>query len=276
MHEAESPIFIPTHLFAALGFDNFINPYSVSILAFAIVFLLMMMARSNPQSVPTGAQNFIEMIIEFIQDMADSFVGKYAPFFFPLFYTLFMFIFFADLMGLVPGLVSPTSRVDVNLGMALIVFLSTHYWGIKEKGLKYFEHFLPPKLPTNSPNVVLNILMFVIQAVLMVLMPIIHVIGELVKPVSLTLRLFGNMMAKEKLLAVLVLLITIFWNMSPAMKTVAAFPFVLRVAIVILGVFVSFIQAFVFMLLAMAYIGGAVQSHDGHEDHGEDHGHAAA
>jgi F-type H+-transporting ATPase subunit a len=276
MHEAESPIFIPTHLFAALGFDNFINPYSVSLLAFAIIFVLMVMARSNPQLVPTGPQNFIEMIIEFIQDMADSFVGKYAPFFFPLFYTLFMFIFFADLMGLVPGLVSPTSRVDVNLGMALIVFLSTHYWGIKEKGLKYFEHFLPPKLPTNSPNVILNILMFVIQAVLMVLMPIIHVIGELVKPVSLTLRLFGNMMAKEKLLAVLVLLITIFWNMSPAMKTVAAFPFVLRVAIVILGVFVSFIQAFVFMLLAMAYIGGAVQSHDSHEEHGEDHGHAAA
>ena len=276
MHEAESPIFIPTHLFAALGFDNFINPYSVSLLAFAIIFVLMVMARSNPQLVPIGPQNFIEMIIEFIQDMADSFVGKYAPFFFPLFYTLFMFIFFADLMGLVPGLVSPTSRVDVNLGMALIVFLSTHYWGIKEKGLKYFEHFLPPKLPTNSPNVILNILMFVIQAVLMVLMPIIHVIGELVKPVSLTLRLFGNMMAKEKLLAVLVLLITIFWNMSPAMKTVAAFPFVLRVAIVILGVFVSFIQAFVFMLLAMAYIGGAVQSHDSHEEHGEDHGHAAA
>jgi F-type H+-transporting ATPase subunit a len=276
MHEAESPIFIPTHLFAALGFDNFINPYSVSLLAFAIIFVLMVMARSNPQLVPIGPQNFIEMIIEFIQDMADSFVGKYAPFFFPLFYTLFMFIFFADLMGLVPGLVSPTSRLDVNLGMALIVFLSTHYWGIKEKGLKYFEHFLPPKLPTNSPNVILNILMFVIQAVLMVLMPIIHVIGELVKPVSLTLRLFGNMMAKEKLLAVLVLLITIFWNMSPAMKTVAAFPFVLRVAIVILGVFVSFIQAFVFMLLAMAYIGGAVQSHDSHEEHGEDHGHAAA
>jgi F-type H+-transporting ATPase subunit a len=273
MYEAENPVFIPTHLFAALGFDNFINPYSVSLLAFAIIFVLMVMARSNPQLVPTGPQNFIEMIIEFIQDMADSFVGKYAPFFFPLFYTLFMFIFFADLMGLVPGLVSPTSRVDVNLGMALIVFLSTHYWGIKEKGLKYFEHFLPPKLPTNSPNVILNILMFVIQAVLMVLMPIIHVIGELVKPVSLTLRLFGNMMAKEKLLAVLVLLITIFWNMSPAMKTVAAFPFVLRVAIVILGVFVSFIQAFVFMLLAMAYIGGAVQSH---EEHGEDHGHAAA
>jgi F-type H+-transporting ATPase subunit a len=276
MHEAESPIVISTQLFAAMGFDNFINPYSVSLLAFTILFVLMIIARSNLKMVPTGVQNFIEMTMDFVKGMADSFVGKHAPFFFPLFYTLFMFIFFADLMGLIPGLVSPTSRVDVNMGMALIVFLSTHFWGIKEKGLKYFEHFLPPKLPTNSPNALLNILMIVIQTVLMVLMPIIHVIGELVKPVSLTLRLFGNMMAKEKLLAVLALLITVFWNMSPAMKTVAAFPFILRVMIVILGVFVSFIQAFVFMLLAMAYIGGAVQSHEGHGEHEEGHGHAAA
>ena len=110
----------------------------------------------------------------------------------------------------------------------------------------------------------------------MVLMPIIHLIGEFVKPFSLTLRLFGNMMAKEKLLAILVLLITIFWNLSPGFKPFAVFPFVLRVLIVILGVLVCFIQAFVFMLLSMAYIGGAVQSHEGHEEHGEDHGHAAA
>jgi F-type H+-transporting ATPase subunit a len=225
--------------------------------------------------VPTGAQNFVEMVIEFVLDMARPLVGKHAEFFFPLFFTLFMFIFFADLMGLIPGSVSPTSRVDVNLGMALVVFLSTHYWGIKEKGFKYFEHFLPPAIPS-SPNFFLNLLMKTIHLALLVLMPVIHVIGELVKPVSLTLRLFGNMMAKEKLLAVLVLLITVFWDMSPSMKPVAAFPFILRVMIVILGVFVSFVQAFVFMLLAMVYIGGAVQSHEGHDEHEEAHGHAAA
>jgi len=271
MEQAESPLVLNTELFRSMGFDNWINPYTMSLVAFAIVFLLMGIAKSKKQLVPTGAQNFVEMVIDFVQGMAVPLVGKHADFFFPLFFTLFMFIFFADLLGLIPGLVSPTSRVDVNLGMALIVFLSTHYWGIKEKGLKYFEHFLPPSLPTNGPNVVLNILMMVIQGVLLILMPIIHIIGELVKPVSLTLRLFGNMMAKEKLLAVLVLLITVFWGMAPAMKPVAAFPFVLRVMIVILGVFVCFVQAFVFMLLAMVYIGGAVQSHD-HEEHDE-HGH---
>jgi F-type H+-transporting ATPase subunit a len=224
------------------------------------------------------------MVMEFVQSSAESQVGKHAAFFFPLFYTIFMFVFFADLMGLIPGSVSPTSRIDVNLGIALIVFLSTHYWGIKEKGLKYFEHFLPPKLPTDSPNLMLRVLMIVIQGALLILMPIIHIVGELVKPVSLTLRLFGNMMAKEKLLAVLALLIVVFWHIVPdgvpmggVLKSLAAtFPFVLRVMIVILGVFVSFVQAFVFMLLAMVYIGGAVKSHEGHEEHGEDHGHAAA
>jgi F-type H+-transporting ATPase subunit a len=162
--------------------------------------------------------------------------------------------------------------------MALIIFVSTQVWGVKEKGLKYFEHFLPPKIPTNSPNFILNLLMMVIYAALCVLMPIIHIIGELVKPVSLTLRLFGNMMAKEKLLAVLVLLVTVFWQLSPAIRPLAAFPFILRILIVILGVFVSFVQAFVFMLLAMVYIGGAVQSHDGHDEHEEEpeQGHAAA
>lgn len=268
MEQAESPLVLKTELFRSMGFDNWINPYTMGLVAFAIVFLLMSIAKSKKQLVPTGAQNFVELVIEFVQSMAEPLVGKHAEFFFPLFFTLFMFIFFADLLGLVPGLVSPTSRVDVNLGMALIVFLSTHYWGLKEKGLKYFEHFLPPSLPTNGPNMILNILMMVIQGVLLILMPIIHIIGELVKPVSLTLRLFGNMMAKEKLLAVLVLLITVFWGMTPAMKPVAAFPFVLRVAIVILGVFVCFVQAFVFMLLAMVYIGGAVQSHE-HEEHDE-------
>ena len=118
--------------------------------------------------------------------------------------------------------------------------------------------------------------MIVIQGALLILMPIIHIVGELVKPVSLTLRLFGNMMAKEKLLAVLALLVVVFWNIIPdggattivSKSLTATFPFLLRIMIVILGVFVSFVQAFVFMLLAMVYIGGAVQSHD-HEEHDE-------
>ena len=93
------------------------------------------------------------MIIDFVQDMAEPQVGKHAPFFFPLFFYLFLFIFFSNLMGLIPGSMSPTSRVDVNVGMALIVFLSTHYFGIKEKGLKkYLSHYLPPPISVDPQS----------------------------------------------------------------------------------------------------------------------------
>jgi F-type H+-transporting ATPase subunit a len=98
-------------------------------------------------------------------------------------------------------------------------------------------------------------------------MPPIHLIGELVKPFSLTLRLFGNMMGKEKILAVSILLVGTFWGDSVVSKMVAVAPGLLRVLVTVLGVFVSFIQAFVFMFLAMIYIGGAVQEH---EEHGEE------
>ncbi len=88
--------------------------------------------------------------------------------------------------------------------------------------------------------------------------------GELVKPVSLTLRLFGNMMGKEKILGVSILLVMILWDLSPVAKAFALLPFILRVLIVVLGVFVSFMQGFVFMFLSMVYIGGAIQEHEEH------------
>jgi F-type H+-transporting ATPase subunit a len=110
-------------------------------------------------------------------------------------------------------------------------------------------------------------MMNVIYLALLIMMPFIHLAGEVIKPVSLTMRLFGNMMGKEKVLGVCIILVLFFWNGSPMFKVMSSFPFLLRIAIVVLGVFISFIQAFVFMLLAMVYIGGAVQSHEEHEEH---------
>jgi F-type H+-transporting ATPase subunit a len=115
----------------------------------------------------------------------------------------------------------------------------------------------------------MKILMMAIQVFMMLLIPVIHVIGEIARPLSLTMRLFGNIMAKEKLLAVLVLLIVLFWPISTFTKVLSVVPFVLRALIVVLGIFVSFVQALVFTLLAMVYIGGAIQEHDEHA-HGEE------
>jgi F-type H+-transporting ATPase subunit a len=269
MHSAEFPIHIP---FGFFGFDNAINPLTVLWLVTLLLFTLFLVTRSNLKPVPRGLQNFFELIVDFVWGLAQAQVGKHAAFFFPLFFYLFTLIFFCNLAGLIPGSVSPTSRVDVNLGMALVVFLSIHVWGVKEKGLfGYLSHFLPPQIPTD-PNAGpgLKALMMGIKGLMWVLIPPIHVISEIVKPVSLTLRLFGNMMGKEKILAVSILLVLSFWAEGLVFKFVTVGPFFLRVLITVLGVFVSFIQAFVFMFLAMVYIGGAVQ---GHEEHEEAHAH---
>ncbi len=265
METAENPLFIP---FGFFGFENAINPLTVSWFVTILVMVLLFLAGRNLKAVPRGLQNFFELIVEFVQDMSVPLVGRHAPFFFPLFFYLFTFIFFCNLMGLIPGLVSPTSRVDMNVGMALVVFLSTHFWGVKEKGLKaHLSHFLPPPIEVD-PNAGLGmkIMMKAVIALLWVMMPPIHLIGEFVKPVSLTLRLFGNMMGKEKILGVSILLIAAFWGDSLVSKIFAVTPGILRILITILGVFVSFIQAFVFMFLAMVYIGGALEEHGEHAD----------
>jgi F-type H+-transporting ATPase subunit a len=260
MEKAVSPIFIPFHF---LGFHNLINCWILSLVSFSIIFILLWKARRQPQWVPGGVQNFVELSIEFIWNLAEAQMGRHVAFFFPLFFTLFFFIFFSNLLGLIPGLMSPTSRIDVNLGMALIVFFSIHVFGIKEKGfLGHLSHFLPPPIHIEpSAPFFMKVALRLIALFLFLMMPLIHLIGEFVKPFSLTMRLFGNMMAKEILLGVLLLLSIGFWAEPSAVKLISAFPFLLRVLIVVYGVFVSFIQAFVFMMLSMVYIGGAVKSH---------------
>ncbi len=262
METAESPIFIP---FGFFGFENAINTLTVSWFVTLLLMTLLFLSTRRMKAVPKGIQNFFELIVEFVQDMAEPLVGRHAPFFFPLFFYLFIFILFSNLMGLIPGMVSPTSRVDMNLGMAAVVFLSTHFWGIKEKGWAgHFSHFLPPAIEMD-PNAGLGmrIMMRGVIALLWIMMPPIHLVGEFVKPASLTLRLFGNMMGKEKILGVSILLIGAFWGDSLISKIFAFTPGILRILITILGVFVSFIQAFVFMFLAMVYIGGALEEHEG-------------
>ncbi|HVM31974.1 MAG TPA: F0F1 ATP synthase subunit A [bacterium] len=260
MDKALTPIVIPFHF---LGFNNLINCWILSLVSFFFLFLLLAWARFKPQWVPHGVQNFVELSMDFVWNMAEGQVGRHTAFFFPLFFTLFFFIFFSNLLGIVPGLLSPTSRIDVNLGMVLIVIASVHVMGFKENGfLGYLSHFLPPPIRVDpQAPLFLKLTLRLVSLFLLLMMPVIHLIGELVKPLSLTMRLFGNMLAKEILLAVLLLLAIQFWEGPALMKAVAAFPFLLRVCIVVFGVFVAFIQAFVFMMLSMVYIGGALGAH---------------
>lgn len=179
-----------------------------------------------------GLGNIFEVILEGVMSLMRQTMGERAPRYFPLITTLFIYILTCNLLGVVPGFLPPTDNINTNLACALTVFFYYNVMGIREHGFKnYLRHFM-------GPIVWLGPLMLVIE-----------LISHLVRPVSLSLRLFGNINGDH-------LVLSIFQSLVP---------FPIPIAFLALGVFVSFIQAFVFSLLATIYI--ALATEHGEETH---------
>ena len=193
-----------------------------------ILASLSFIATRRLQVYPRQAQNVMEVIIGGFDSLLNDIMGHNGRKFFPLIATLGLFILVSNLIGLVPGFESPTSNINTNAAMALIVFLSTHVVGIKEHGLKYFKQFMGP------------------VGWLTPLMLPIEVISHLSRPLSLTFRLFGNIKGEDIVLLVVLFLV----------------PYFVPLPVFILMVFTSLVQTLVFMLLAMMYIAGAME--EGH------------
>ena len=175
-------------------------------------------------------RNFFEYTAETVYGMVEGAMGeKNAPRFFPLIGALWVFILFSNLIGLIPGFIAPTDTLKTNAGIALLVFVMTHVYGIKEHGLSYFKHFLGPS-PALAP-----------------LMLPIEIVSHFARPLSLMVRLMGNMMADHKV-------VFSFFALVPLLVPL---PFML------LGLLVCMIQALVFCTLTMVYISMAIE----HEEH---------
>jgi F-type H+-transporting ATPase subunit a len=177
-----------------------------------------------------GVATIFEVATASILNLMEGIIGKDAVKYFPLVGTLFIFIFLNNLLGIFPGFLPPTDNLNTTLAMGVVVFIYFNYVGIREQGLvKYLKHF-------GGPVIYLAPLMFIIEF-----------IGIAVRPLSLGLRLFGNMTGDH-------LVLGIFSDLIP-----------LFVPVLFLGlaIFVSFIQAFVFSLLTTIYIGLALP----HEEH---------
>ena len=175
-------------------------------------------------------RNFFEYNAESVYGMVEGAMGEHnAARFFPLIGALWMFILFGNLFALIPGFVSPNDTLKTNVGLALLVFFLTHYYGVKEHGLAYFKHFLGPSL-----------------ALAPLMLPI-ELISHLARPMSLAVRLMGNMMADHKVV----------------MSFFALVPILVPIPFLLLGLLVCLIQALVFCTLAMVYIGMAIE----HEEH---------
>ncbi len=217
--------------------DIIINPeviphnVSYGILASVILVAVSFAIRSSIRLVPRGLQNFVEVLTEAILKLVDDNIGhKWGPRLFPFICTIFMFILHCNFMGLVPGFSAATANINTNAAMAIPVFLLTHYYGFRAHGMKYLYHFLGP-------------IRSLAALPLMILMFVTEFIGHLSRPLTLTVRLFGNMTAKHIILMVLGIIS----------------PWVIPTAILALGVLVSLVQAFVFTLLATLYLAGAVE-----------------
>jgi F-type H+-transporting ATPase subunit a len=233
--------------------------------AMAILIGLAFMATRRIALVPRGAQNFVEVIIEQFIGMIDDVIGPEGRRYLPLIGTLGLFILVCNLLGLVPGLIAPTGNLMTNAACALVVFFAYHYIGIKKQGLgHYLKHFMGPQ-PALAP-----------------LMVPIEIISHLARPLSLTLRLFGNMTGGHILLAIIFFLMgldgLIGWALhGGALGAVIGGIGGLVTMIFTIGflyplkILVAFLQAFIFVMLTMLYIAGALEGAEHDEHHAEPH-----
>ncbi|MBE0503857.1 MAG: F0F1 ATP synthase subunit A [Desulfuromonadales bacterium] len=218
-------------LSAQLQLHNLIaDPLSLRTVLYTwvVLFLLLSLAFAASRGlkmVPGGLQNFMEVVVSGLENLVEETMGHKGKAYFPLIATFALFILTSNLLGLIPGFFPPTANLNTNVALALIVFFMTHIIGLKEHGTHYIKHFTGPIIW------------------LAPLMIIIEMIGHLARPLSLSLRLFGNMYGHE-------IVLMIFFTLVP---------FLLPIPMMLMGVLVAFIQAFVFSLLAMIYIAGALE-----------------
>jgi len=195
-----------------------------------LLVILLGLASRKPALVPRGRQNVAEMIVQMFEGLIVDTVGPEGRKYLPVVATVGLFVFGCNMIGLIPGFMSPTSKLNVTLGCALVVFFYYHAQGVRAQGLKYFKHFMGP-IPALAP-----------------LMIPIEVISHFSRPVSLSMRLFGNIFAEELLIIIMASII----------------PVLLPLPFMAVAIFTSLIQSFVFVLLSCIYIAGAVAHEEEH------------
>jgi F-type H+-transporting ATPase subunit a len=193
---------------------------------------------------PGRLQLALEAAVSFLYGMVDDFIGPKGRSYVTLVGTMFIFILIGNLMGLVPGLKSPTSNINVTLGCALTVFVYYQFHGIKEQGIvSYVKHFMtPPGAPAWIAPIYFPI----------------EVISHLSRVLSLSVRLFGNIFGEDLVIVILASLV----------------PFVLPLPMMVLGLVTAALQAYIFAMLTTIYLAGAVvvdHGPEGHGDHAESH-----
>ena len=204
------------------------------VIAIALTVLSLLVRSRLSVDDPGPVQVLLEDFVGFFHNLLDDMVGPKGRSYLPLVGSIFLIIWISNMAGLVPGLMAPTSNLNVTLGCAITVWVYYHLQGIKEQGLgAYLKHFA---VPPGSP------------VLLAPLMLIIELIGHLARVLSLSLRLFGNVFGEELVIIILASLV----------------PFIVPLPMMVLGLLTGTLQALIFAILTIVYLGGAVavEHHD--------------
>ncbi|HLB86172.1 MAG TPA: FoF1 ATP synthase subunit a [Terriglobales bacterium] len=240
----------------------------IVVFAFAAVFFLWLKARLSVER-PGAAQQCMEMLITNpmslgVRDLLRNMVGHGSDKYMPMLGSIGIFVLFCNLISLVPGLPSPTATNSVPLGCAIVVFLYYNYCGIRKQGLlNYGKHFLGPAPAMMKESVLLTVIGFVVAPLIVV----IEMVSNLARLLSLTVRLWVNMVVSELLyVTFLGLTLTLFLyvkGLSVIGYALAVVPLLVPILFIALHAFVALVQAFVFTILPTIYLAGAVA----HEEH---------
>lgn len=223
------------------GLDvSFTNSSAWMVLAIILATLLLTLSMSGRAMVPGRWQSISELCYEFVANMVRDNVGSEGRKYFPFIFTLFVFILFSNILGMLPYSFTTTSHIIVTFALAFVVFLGVTVIGFLKNGLGFLKLFVPSGVPI----------------ALMPLLVVIEVISYFIRPISLSVRLFANMMAGHTMLKV-------FGGFVISLGLLLGWaPLVFLVALTGLEIGIAFLQAYVFTILTCLYLHDAL--HPGH------------
>lgn len=227
---------------SAVGFTNS-NLYMV--FAGALIVALMIYGMREAALVPGRMQGLAESAYGFIDDMVVAQVGEEGRRFFPFVFTLFMFILFGNMLGLFPYAFTFTSHITVTFALAATVFVLVTAVAIALHGRKFFGYFMPEGAPMWLAPIIIPV----------------EIVSYLSRPISLSVRLFANMMAGHVMLKVFATFVVMLAGLGTVGPVLSIMPLALNVALVAFEVLVAFLQAYVFAILTCIYLHDAVHLH---------------
>ena len=238
MHQFEVYRIGPEIILGSLNL-SFTNASLFMVISSVLILILMFLGTKKSLLVPSKIQLVAEMSYTFVAKMISDTAGSNAKPFFPFIFTLFMFVLFCNMVGMLPYSFTVTSHIIVTFILASIVFVGVTIIGFIKHGIKYLELFVPKGVPV----------------VLLPLIVVIEIISYLSRPVSLSVRLFANMMAGHTMLKV-------FGGFVISLGLLGGWlPLGFSVALTGLEILVAFLQAYVFAILTCIYLNDALNLH---------------